>query len=97
MDKRAKEHLGNSWTALFRTIRDLRLPWLWIALSLALNLTETTLMLKLPVTTSGLMSGNITGTALTEAIMYLCIDGCNRCCGSGCNDACSGLQRTAHT
>lgn len=76
MGKRAKEkHLGNRWSALFRTIRDLRLPWLWIALSLTLNLTETTLMLKLPVTTSSLLSGNITGSALTEAIMYYVLTG----------------------
>lgn len=76
MAKHTKEKsLGYSWAALFRTIRDLKLPWGWIALSLALNLMETTMMLKLPVTTSNLMSGNITGQALTEAIIYYVITG----------------------
>lgn len=76
MAKRAKEKpLGDSWSALLRTIRALRLPWLLILFSLVLNLTETTLRLKLPVTTSSLMSGNITGAALTEAIAYYAITG----------------------
>lgn len=76
MAKLIKEkHLGNSWAALFRTIRDLKLPWLWIALSLVLNLTQTTLRLKLPVTTANLTSGNISGESLTEAIMYYVLTG----------------------
>lgn len=76
MSKEIKETpLGNQWGALFRTIRDLKLPWFWILLSLTLNLTETTLLLKLPVTTSGLMSGNLSGPALTEAIVYYALTG----------------------
>lgn len=76
MAKKAKEkHLGNSWTAFFRTVHDLRLPWFWIALGLALNLVETKFMLNLPVTTSNLLSGNITGAALTEAILYYVLVG----------------------
>lgn len=76
MAKRAKKkHLGNQWGAFFRTIYDLKLPWGWIALSLALNLMTTTLLLKLPVTTSNLMSGMITGAALTEAILYYVLTG----------------------
>lgn len=76
MAKRVKEkQLGNSWGALLRTVRDLRLPWFWIILSLTLNLTETTLLLKLPVTTSGLLSGDISATAVTEAIVYFALTG----------------------
>lgn len=76
MAKRRKEKpLGNRWAALLRTIRDLKLPWLWILVSLVLNLTQTTLLLKLPVTTSNLLSGNITGSALTEAIVYYILMG----------------------
>lgn len=76
MAKRVKEkRTGNSWRALFRTVWQLRLPWLWIGLSLVLNLTQTTLLLKLPVTTSNLLSGNITGEALTEAILYYVLMG----------------------
>lgn len=76
MAKQVKQKpLGDSWSALVRTIRDLKLPWLLIAVSLVLNVTETTLLLKLPVTTSSLMSGNITGAALTEAIVYYVVTG----------------------
>ncbi len=76
MAKRVKEKRpGNSWAAFFRTVWDLKLPWFWIALSLAVNLTETTLLLKLPVTTSELMSGTVTGAALTEAIIYYVLTG----------------------
>lgn len=76
MAHRTKEkHLGNSWAAMLRTIRDLKLPWLWILLGLVLNLTQTNLLLKLPVTTSSLLNGNITGAALTEAIIYYVLTG----------------------
>lgn len=76
MAKRAKEkRTGNSWAALFRTIRDLKLPWLWIALSLTLNLTQTWLMLKLPDTTAGLLGGDLSGTAVARAIMYYVMTG----------------------
>lgn len=76
MGKQTKEKtLGDRWGALLHTIWDLRLPWLRIAISLALNLTEATLLLKLPVTTSSLMSGNITGAALMEAILYYVLTG----------------------
>lgn len=76
MAKQVKQKpLGDSWSALVRTIRDLKLPWLLIAISLVLNVTETTLLLRLPVTTSSLMSGNISGAALTEAIVYYIVTG----------------------
>lgn len=76
MAKRVKEkHLGESWGALLRTVRDLRLPWFWIVLSLTLNLTETTLLLKLPVTTSNLLNGDISASAVTEAIVYFALTG----------------------
>lgn len=76
MGEHAKEKtLGDSWSALLRTIRDLKLPWVKIAISLALNLTEATLLLKLPVTTASLMEGNITGAALAEAILYYVLTG----------------------
>lgn len=76
MAKQVKQKpLGDSWSAMLRTIRDLKLPWLLIAVSLVLNVTETTLLLRLPVTTSSLMSGNISGAALTEAIVYYIVTG----------------------
>lgn len=76
MGKHAKEKtLGESWSALLRTIRDLHLPWVKIAIALALNLMEATLLLKLPDTTAGLMAGDITGKTLTEAILYYVMTG----------------------
>lgn len=76
MAKHTKEKtLGESWGALLRTIWDLKLPWLTIGVSLALKLTEATLLLKLPVTTSSLLSGNITGKARTEATLYYVLTG----------------------
>lgn len=71
MDTQVKEPVkADSWKALFRTIKRLRLPWLWIALGLALNLILNDLMLKLPDTTADLMSGQLSGAALTKAILY---------------------------
>lgn len=76
MGKHTKEKaLGESWGALLRTIWDLKLPWLTIGVSLTLKLTEATLLLKLPVTTSSLLSGSITGQALVEAILYYVLTG----------------------
>ena len=56
--------------SLLHTIRDLRLPWLWIALGLGLNLILNQLMLDLPDTTADLLGGQLSGGALTRAILY---------------------------
>ncbi len=60
----------DGWRALLRTLGRLRLPWGWIAVALALNLGFNTLILYLPDTTAALMSGQLTGGALTKAIMH---------------------------
>lgn len=56
--------------ALLRTIGRLHLPWVWIAIALALNLALNTLLLELPDTTADLMSGTLDSAAVTKAILY---------------------------
>lgn len=71
METRVKEKpQSGSWKALFRTIKRLRLPWLWIIVGLSLNLVLNNMLLKLPDLTADLLSGKITGAALTKAIAY---------------------------
>ena len=60
----------DGWKALFRTIKNLCLPWLWIIIGLALNIVVNSLLLDLPDTTADLLGGKLTGAALTKAIMY---------------------------
>ena len=60
----------DGWKALFRTIKKLKLPWIWIAVGLILNLILNDLMLKLPTTTTDLLSGQITGQAMTDAVIF---------------------------
>ena len=69
MDTQKKAKPG-SWRSLFRTIRKLKLSWLWIAIALVLNLVLNDLMLDLPDTTADLLGGQLTGAALTKAILY---------------------------
>ena len=66
---------ADSFRVLFRTIGRLRLPWVWIAAALALNLALETLMLRLPDTTADLMSGQLSGTATAKAILYYIVLG----------------------
>jgi ATP-binding cassette, subfamily B, bacterial AbcA/BmrA len=73
--QRKKEKKRDNWGELFRTIRKLRLPWVWIIVGLGLNLILSNLMLELPTTTSELMSGNITGAELTKSIVYYIVLG----------------------
>lgn len=76
MTKRPKEKApGNRFGAMFRAIIALRLPWLWIALGLIVNLTEADLLLKLPDTTAALLGGDISGAALVKAILYYAVTG----------------------
>lgn len=60
----------DDWSALFRTIKKLKLPWVWIVVGLGLNLFLNNLLLDLPDMTADLVSGQITGSALTKAIFY---------------------------
>lgn len=69
MDTNVKEQHG-SFRALFRTIRGLHLPWLWIIFGLSLNLIANDLMLDLPDTTANLLSGQLSASALMEAVGF---------------------------
>ncbi len=73
--QRIKEKKRDNWKELFQTIHKLRLPWAWIIVGLGLNMILSQLMLELPTTTSELMSGNISGSALTRAILYYIVLG----------------------
>ena len=80
MDTQIKEKpKRDDWKALFRTLIRLRLPWLWIIVGLSINMILNNLMLKLPDTTADLMSGKITGPALTKAILYYVVMGIMTC------------------
>lgn len=74
-NKTKEKAMGYSWRGMFRSVIALRLHWFRIALALALNLAVTSLLLKLPVTTSSLLSGDLSGSAITEAITYYVLTG----------------------
>lgn len=67
--KKEKQQLANL-KSLFKTIKDLRLPWLWVLIALAANFYLEDFMLEIPDTTADLMSGTLTGAALTKAVLY---------------------------
>lgn len=80
MDIQTKEiQKRDGFKALFRTIKNLRLPWFWILVGLAVNLILNNMMLDLPDTTAGLMSGQLTGNALLQAILYYAMIGLLSC------------------
>lgn len=60
----------DGWKALLKTVARLRLPWIWVAAALALNMVLNNLMLNLPDTTAELMSGQLNKGALMKAILY---------------------------
>lgn len=74
MDTQTKEK-AHGWRALMRTIKNLRLPWLWIITGLALNLALNTLLLRLPDTTADLLGGQLSGGALARAITFYIVYG----------------------
>ncbi len=71
----AEEMKPAGWRALFRTIKNLRLPWVWIVIGLAINLVLSEVALKIPDTTVDLMSGQLNGSALATAVIYYVIYG----------------------
>ncbi len=71
MEKKLKEKQGaSSWNSLFHTIKNLRLPWIWIIIGLAINLVANDLALDLPDTTADLLGGQLSGAAVTKAVFY---------------------------
>lgn len=67
------------WKPFFRTIKKLRLPWLWILFGLSLNLVLNNLTLKIPDMTADLLSGNLTSAALMSAVTYYVLYGLMNC------------------
>lgn len=74
-----KKKKRDSWRPLFRTIRRLRLPWGWLVAGLSVNLILNHLLLKLPDTTADLLGGELSGKAMTSAIMYYVVMGLMSC------------------
>ena len=70
-----KKPKRDDWAALFRTLKKLKLPWCWIVVGLGLNLILNNLLLDLPDLTANLMSGQISGKSLTEAILFYVMTG----------------------
>ncbi len=76
MKKKPKEKpAGSGWKPFIRTVKALRLPWLWIILGLGLNLYLSNLMLKMPDTTAALLGGDLSGQALWQAVRFYIILG----------------------
>lgn len=65
----------DDWKALFRTLKNLHLPWGWIIVGLSINMFLNNLLLDMPDTTADLMSGQLTGSALTKAVLYYAVIG----------------------
>ena len=61
---------STTWKSLFSTLKKLRLPWVWILVAMALNLTLNTMLLNLPDMTAGLLSGDLSSGAVTQAMVY---------------------------
>lgn len=64
-----------SWKQFFVAVKRLKLPWIWIFVGLSLNLVVNDLMLDLPDTTAGLLSGDISGAAVFDAVIYFVLFG----------------------
>ena len=70
METREKERASGSWSALFHTIRALKLPWVWIIVGVALNLGVNQMLLELPNMTANLLSGDFSNGAIPKAILF---------------------------
>ncbi len=74
MDTQTPKKPGpKGWRAFFRTIKNIKLPWVWIIVGLSINLVLNDMMLKLPDLTASLTSGKLSGSSLTLAIIYYII------------------------
>ena len=69
MEPKAQQNSA-TWKSLFSTLKKLHLPWVWILVAMALNLTLNTMLLNLPDTTASLLSGDLSSGAIMEAVVY---------------------------
>ncbi len=85
VQKKKKKNNGN-WREFGYYLRTVRLPWMWIAVSFICNMLYSEVMLHLPTTTAGLLSGSLDKKVLMDAIWFyvfftivLCADTALRC------------------
>ena len=84
MGVRKKEN--GSWREFGYYLKTVRLPWLWIAVAFICSMLYNEVMLHLPSTTAGLLSGSLDNQVLMDAICFyvfftivLCADTALRC------------------
>ena len=67
---RDKRFGKGDWKSYFRLIPYIRMPWLLIIIAFIVEMTYSEVMAYVPVSTSALFSGEMTGKALTSAVIY---------------------------
>ena len=67
---RNKSFGKGDWKSYFRLIPYIRMPWLLIIIAFIVEMTYSEVMAYVPVSTSALFSGEMTGKALTSAVVY---------------------------
>ena len=69
-DKRTHESGKGNWKEFFHLLRSVNLPWVWIILAFLCNTLYNEVMLHLPTTTAGLLSGSTDRSVLMDAIWF---------------------------
>lgn len=67
---RNKSFGKGDWKSYFRLIPYIRMPWLLIIIAFIAEMTYSEVMAYVPVSTSALFSGEMTGKALMSAVIY---------------------------
>lgn len=67
---RNKSFGKGDWKSYFRLIPYIRMPWLLIIIAFIVEMTYSEVMAYVPVSTSALFSGEMTGKALMSAVIY---------------------------
>ncbi len=70
MDQKKKKMKGANWHSFWQLLKNIHLPWFWIALSFACNMLYSEVMLRLPGTTAGLLGGNLDHKVLMDAVLF---------------------------
>lgn len=71
-EEKKKRGVGD-WKQFFLLLSKIKIPWLWIAVAFAFNMAYREIMLLMPTTTASLMSGELSGKALWDAVwFYIC-------------------------
>lgn len=68
--RRRSDFGRGNWKAYFQLIPYIRMPWLLIAIGFAVNLGYSEVMAYVPVSTAALFGGDLSGSALTAAVVY---------------------------